>query len=178
MPTDLPAFRYHPDPVKTGAVKHSDVVCVCCGTARGFIYVAPVYGERDLFDSLCPWCIADGSAAARLGASFADSLPLTQAGVTPEVVEEVNLRTPGYSCWQQEQWLAHCGDACEFHGDATAADVAGASEQTKAAWLAEYSQNEDGWKWVTDGYRPGSDSALYKFKCRHCQSILFGWDLS
>jgi len=178
MSSDLPAFCYHPDPVATGSVEASGTVCVCCGVARGFIYVAPVYGEKDLFDSLCPWCIADGSAAAKLGASFADSHPLVKAGVPESVVEEVSLRTPGYSCWQQEQWLAHCGDACEFHGDATVEDVANASAQTKQAWMAEYSQDEAGWKWVTEGYQPKADSALYKFKCRHCSAVQFGWDLS
>ena len=178
MPADLPVFTYHPDPVATGAVERSNIVCVCCGVSRGFIYVAPVYGEQDLFDSLCPWCIADGSAAAKLAASFADSIPLSRAGIPAEVIEEINLRTPGYSCWQQEEWLAHCADACEFHGDATVSDVANASEQTKQAWMAEYSQNEEGWRWVTEGYCPKGDSALYKFKCRHCNAVLFGWDLS
>ena len=27
-------------------------------------------------------------------------------------MEELTLRTPGYSGWQQEKWLSHCGDFC------------------------------------------------------------------
>lgn len=178
MAETLPAFRYHPDPVATKAIQPSPVECVCCGKSRGFIYVGPVYATSDLDELLCPWCIADGSAAAKLGASFADSLSLTNAGVPPPIVEEVNQRTPAYSCWQEPEWLAHCGDACEFRGDATHQDVASASEATKTQWLALYQQDEEGWAAATSDYEPGGDSALYKFVCRHCGLVLLGWDLS
>lgn len=177
MSEQLPHFRYHPNPIATGAVKPSDAICVCCGQSRGHIYCGPVYAVIVLDDLLCPWCIADGSASAKLGASFADSYPLRQAGVPDGVVDEVNERTPGYMSWQQEYWLAHCGDACEFHGDATVRDISAASAETKQHWIEEYKQDEKGWAWATDGYRPGGDSALYKFKCRHCNLVLFGWDL-
>lgn len=177
MSEPLPYFRYHPDPIGTGAIVASDMVCICCDRARGFIYVGPVYSTKDLDESLCPWCIADGSAATKLDASFADSYPLHRAGIPKEVIEEVNLRTPGYVSWQQEHWLSHCNDACEFHGDATVADVGTASPATKQTWLEVYEQDEAGWKSATEGYRPGGDSALYKFICRHCGQVLFGWDL-
>ena len=175
---NLPVFPYHPDPVATGVVVASDTTCLCCERARGYIYVGPVYSTQELDDSLCPWCIADGSAAARLGASFADSHPLVQAGLDHAIVDEVNLRTPGFVAWQQESWLSHCDDACEFHGDASVADVANASAETRARWLSEFNQDEKGWQWATIGYRPGGDSALYKFVCRHCRLVLFGWDLA
>ncbi|WP_328624113.1 CbrC family protein [Streptomyces sp. NBC_00353] len=38
MSSQLPFFRYHPEPVTTGAVTASGEVCVCCGQARGWIY--------------------------------------------------------------------------------------------------------------------------------------------
>lgn len=100
-----------------------------------------------------------------------------QAGIAAEIVEQVNLRTPSYESWQQEQWLAHCNDACEFHGDASCEDVQKASEETRSHWFAEYRQNEKGWLFATEGYLLGGDSALYKFVCRHCQTVLFGWDM-
>lgn len=174
----LPTFRYHPDPLATGAIKQSVTVCACCGQSRGYIYVGPVYGVNDLSESICPWCIADGQAAEKFDASFADAYPLSQANVPEAVIAEVHLRTPGYVSWQQENWLSHCGDACEFHGDASVGDVASASADTKAHWLAAYKQDEKTWAWATTGYRPGGDSALYKFVCRHCHLVLFGWDLS
>ena len=175
---DFPAFTYHPDPIATGAVVPSDVVCICCDRSRGYSYVGPVYSVQDLNEALCPWCIADGSAAAKLDASFADSFPLIQAGISSEIVNEVHLRTPGYASWQQEEWLSHCNDACEFHGDASAVDVGNATSETRNDWLIRYKQDEKTWLWATDGYAPGGDSALYKFVCRHCRQVLLGWDLS
>jgi len=156
----------------------SALTCRCCAQSRGYIYAGPVYGDDDLHESLCPWCIADGSAASKLGASFADSHPLLKAGIAPEIVDEVNLRTPSYISWQQEEWLSHCNDACEFHGDAAIADVRDAAEQTKRLWIERYHQNEEGWIRATKGYSPKGDSAFYKFVCRHCGEILLGWDLS
>lgn len=176
---ELPKFTYHPEPIITGVIERSEKPCLCCGKAHGYIYVGPVYSsEEELDDQLCPWCIADGSAAERLGASFADSHPLLKAGIAPAIVEEIHLRTPAFMSWQEPEWLSHCNDACEFHGDASAKDVAEASSSTKADWLARNKANESKWALVTDRYRPGGDSALYKFICRHCGMVLFGWDLS
>jgi uncharacterized protein len=177
MPEAFPYFRYHPDPLATGAVVASAKTCVCCNKARGYIYAGPIHGTQDLDESLCPWCIANGDAASKLDASFADAYPLDRAGLSDEIIEEINLRTPGYVSWQQESWLSHCGDACEFHGDASIKDVEAASDSTKQYWLNEYKQDEEGWKMATEGYEPGGSSALYKFVCRHCNQVLFGWDL-
>jgi uncharacterized protein len=178
MTEQLPFFRYHPDPLATGAIEKSNVTCVCCGKARGMIYVGSVYSKTDLDGVLCPWCIADGSAASKFHAAFADSNPLIRASVPSNIVEEVHLRTPAYISWQQEHWLAHCNDACEFHGDASVDDVQSASEETKMHWMAYYHKDDADWKRIIDGYVPGGDSALYKFVCRHCGLVLFGWDLS
>ncbi|NJL02495.1 MAG: hypothetical protein HC910_18785 [Spirulinaceae cyanobacterium SM2_1_0] len=177
MTEPLPHFPYHPDPVATGAVVASDKQCVCCERSRGYVYVGSVYSTNDLDDALCPWCIADGSAASRLDASFGELFSRHRALVPESVIAEVNLRTPGYVSWQGESWLSHCNDACEFHGDATAAEVADASNETKNAWMEEYKQDEASWLSVVDGYRPAGHSALYKFVCRHCRRVLFGWDL-
>lgn len=175
---ELPVFRYHPDPLATCAVERRPIECACCGLARGFVYVQPVYATTDLDEKLCPWCIADGSAAAKLGASFSDAAPLIAAGLSQETVEEVTLRTPGYSSWQQEEWLAHCNDACEFHGDATVEDVEDASEATRADWREHYGLTEKDWKRHTQDYEPAGDSAFYKFVCRHCGVVRLGWDCS
>lgn len=173
---DLPFFRYHPDPLATGAVEARPVECASCGQTRGFIYVQPVYATTDLDEKLCPWCIADGSAAGKLGARFSDARPLQQAGVPQEVIDEVTLRTPGYSCWQQEEWLTHCKDACEFHGDASEDDVDDASDATKADWQQRYGKTDKQWAAATRDYEPAGDNAFYKFVCRHCGVVRLGWD--
>jgi hypothetical protein len=62
----LPDFPYHPDPLATGSIEESPADCVSCGRARGFVYTGSVYAVEEA-EPLCPWCIADGSAAAFLG---------------------------------------------------------------------------------------------------------------
>lgn len=174
----LPHFRYHPDPIRTGVVEASSGVCACCGQARGFVYTGPVYGEEELDDRLCPWCIADGSAAANLGASFADDWALVRAGVAREIVEEVNLRTPGFVSWQSEEWLSHCGDACAFHGDISKAELVGLSGAVVGPVRQAHGMSDQEWQDLVGGYEPGGDPALYKFVCLHCGSILLGMDYS
>ena len=174
----LPKFQYHPDPIATGMVQASQAQCACCDRVRGLIYVGPVYGELDLHESLCPWCIADGSADRKLGASFADAHSLQKAGVTREVIDEVNLRTPAFTSWQQEEWLTHCNDACEFLGDASASEIAEATTEAKQAWQAHFGLAASAWDELTQLYVPGGDQALYKFRCLHCKAVRFGWDCS
>jgi uncharacterized protein len=178
MSEPLPEFKYHPEPLRTGSLEARPFTCACCGRRREYVYVAPVYCERDLHESLCPWCIADGSAAAKFGASFADDHPLRKAGVPVSVVEDVSQRTPGYSSWQQEEWLTHCNDACEFHGDATVEQMRNVSEATKAAWCQHYGMSEADWNHLTRDYVPRGDQAFYRFVCRHCHAVLLGWDCS
>ena len=174
----LPSFRYHPDPIRTGAVKRSDVVCVCCGKTRGFIYTASVYCRQELNEQLCPWCIASGEAAERFEAVFSDGVPLIEAKVPAEIVEEVTKRTPGFVSWQQENWLAHCGDACAFHGYAAKEDLELISSEVKARFLKESYLDESKWQNIKKHYEPAGDPAIYKFVCRHCQSVLLGMDFS
>jgi uncharacterized protein CbrC (UPF0167 family) len=96
----LPQFTYHPDPVATGSIKLSGTVCICCEKARGYIYTGPVYAGEELDEQICPWCIADGSAAERFGAEFTDAAGVASGlwpAVPDSVVEEVSRRTPGFS---------------------------------------------------------------------------------
>ncbi|MBZ2408973.1 CbrC family protein [Streptomyces sp. L06] len=112
----LPFFRYHPDPVATGSVRASTRTCACCGRARGWVYTATFYTAQEIDGPLCPWCIADGSAAARFTGEFTDSYGLD--GVSRAVLHEVTRRTPGFSAWQDPHWLTHCEDAAAFLGEA------------------------------------------------------------
>jgi uncharacterized protein len=164
----IPAFTYHPDPLATGSVKASDTACRCCGQARGYIYTGSVYAPGSYRDCICPWCIADGSAAQKFEAMFSDDHPLAQAGVPNEVIEEVTRRTPGYNSWQQEVWLSCCGDACEFHGDAPCAELQDFKGDALARTLAAWEWRERDWPQFVQHYEPGGNPAVYKFRCRHC----------
>lgn len=102
----LPAFRFHPDPVASGSVARSAATCVVCGQARGHVYTSMTYGERDCDGALCPWCIADGRAHARLGVTFHDlALP---DDLDPAIANEIEQRTPGFATFNPFAWLVCC----------------------------------------------------------------------
>lgn len=128
MTTPLPVFTYYPG--KVHYIVASSEACVCCGQARGYLYDGTLYTAQTLEGDICPWCIADGSAARRYDGSFHDVYAMGEAGIKPEVLDEIAYRTPGYPTWQDSQWMHHCGDACEFHGDASAEDISEATPAT------------------------------------------------
>jgi uncharacterized protein CbrC (UPF0167 family) len=168
----LPSFRYHPDPIASGSIIASAVACVCCESARGFIYTGPVSAKEDLENVLCPWCIADGSAAARFSAEFVDRKAVGGYGdwesVPDEVVDEVTLRTPGFCGWQQEKWWTHCGDAAEFLGVAGSAELQlqwpGAIPAIRATMRYGFTD----WAEYLAALNRDHGPTAYVFRCRHC----------
>lgn len=113
--SDLPAFRYHPDPLASGSFRESAESCACCNRATGWIYTASFYTAQEVSGRFCPWCVADGSAAERFAGEFIDSCGLD--GVSEETVHEVTRRTPGFHAWQDPHWLVHCHEAAAFIGE-------------------------------------------------------------
>jgi uncharacterized protein CbrC (UPF0167 family) len=171
----LPRFRYHPDPVATGAIQPAATVCACCGQARGYIYTGPIYGPMDYDDRLCPWCLADGSAHARLGVEFSDPAGVGGYGAwqpVPEpVVAEITRRTPGFSGWQQEQWFTHCGDAAAFLGRVGQAELLAHGPTVGAALrLSDDLEGEDWLAYLQALDKDGSPTG-YLFRCLHCGAL-------
>ncbi len=172
----LPIFTYHPDPLATGSVRPGTERCACCGQVRGFIYAGPIYAASSDGTTLCPWCIADGTAAAKLDGTFSDDHPLARAGIPEAVIEEVTQRTPGYQSWQQDEWQTCCGDACEFHGDPMRAGLALADPTAVAQFLSATGWSPEQWQEFVSNYEPGGSPALYHFVCRGCKTSKYGWD--
>jgi len=176
--TELPAFRYHPDPLATGEIKPSAETCLSCGEARGYLYAGPVFAVEELVDELCPWCIADGSAADRFDATFTDAYDVPD-DVPESVVQEVLTRTPGFNGWQQEHWLFHCSDAAAFVGRVGYDDLRGLPDAVEVL-LAENAQFwspeqcEDYVRHLdADGEATG-----YLFRCLRCGTHLAYSDMS
>jgi hypothetical protein len=172
--TALPAFRYHPDPVATGSVQASSTACVVCDEERGYVYAGPVYAEDDYDEQICPWCIADGTAASKLGAFFAD----VGWGVpddTPEAVTaELAARTPGFTAWQEPHWLYHCGDGCAFLGAAGRQELASYPDALEALM---HEHDEYGWdrsesQEYVDALRVDGAATAYLFRCLVCGAHL------
>jgi uncharacterized protein CbrC (UPF0167 family) len=172
----LPQFRYHPDPIATGSIESSDATCICCEKERGYIYVCNTYSEEDIEEALCPWCIADGSAAEKYDAQFVDDAPLVEEGVEEEIIEEVTRRTPGFFSWQQEVWLCCCDDACEFHGDPSREHLAKLEGSALKEVMEQLSFSEEEWAEFLENYEPGESPAIYHFVCRHCRKSKYGVD--
>lgn len=141
---ELPKFKYHPNPLATGAIAESSEVCECCEKARGYMYKASFYTAEEV-ESICPWCIADGSAAENYEGRLTDEHPLISAGISKESIEEVCQRTPGYKSWQQGIWQCHCNEPCEFHGDAEKQDIEDLSGVKLAAFLSAYMVKPEYW---------------------------------
>ena len=74
MSTNLPFFKYHPDPFATGTFRRLDepVFCPCCGRETYIVYAGPFYSEDEV-NNLCPHCIASGAAAEKYSGEFQDS---------------------------------------------------------------------------------------------------------
>ena len=170
---DLSAFRYHPDPIASGSIAASDATCVCCDRQRGFIYAGPTYCEAELEDALCPWCIADGSAAKKFEANFTDPTCFPD-DIPPATIAEIAYRTPGFSAWQSEKWLTCCGDAAAFLEPVGHAEIRARYPQIEGT-LMMYIVHELG---ISGGAATRFLQSLdrdqgptaYVFACRHCDN--------
>jgi len=169
-PQPLPMFRYHPDPLATGALEGSDDACQCCGRKRGYVYTSNVFTTARI-DTVCPWCIADGSVHRKFDASFTDGFEPSDVGLPDEVRDTVLHRTPGYASWQDPVWMACCGDACAFRGDASRADLQALTAEERERIRAQFAL-EDGEleEWFRE-YEPPGNPAFYRFDCLHCGRV-------
>lgn len=169
----LPNFKYHPNPLETGNIKLSNKICACCEKARGYIYTASVYSTHDLHESICPWCIADGSAAENFSANFNDcSNCVKLPNISDEIISEIFERTPGYESWQGNILLYHCDDGCEFHGDLSNQEAKELNEIAIQKFCFENNlEEEELGKEFIQYYEKGGNPAIYKFVCRHCGEI-------
>lgn len=169
----LPTFRYHADPIASRSVLKEAVTCQCCGQAREHRYDGPIYSKARVTD-LCPWCIADGSAAAHFDAQFTTTDLIGREPIPREFVDEVLRRTPGFSGWQQDQWMFHCGDAAAYLGRVGYEQLVGhddaiemlSAPMREIGWTDAQITAYVGWLHV-DG-----DATAYLFRCLHCSTEL------
>ena len=147
--------------------------CLVCGENPGWLYVLGAYGPRNLRDEVCPWCIADGSAASAHEVRFTEVDDAPDA-VPEAVIRELEERTPGFSGWQQERWLFHCDDAAAFLG-AVGWDELSAHPEAVAAVLLQVAGSgiagEDAEAFVGSLDVDGASTA-YLFRCLHCGAHL------
>lgn len=110
----LPEFKYHPNPLETGAFKQDKAVeCDCCKEETEIYYESGLYSEVEV-EYLCPTCIHSGRASKEFDGEFTSEIEDTNC--CKEATDEVLKRTPNYVSWQGEMWLTHCNDCCAFVG--------------------------------------------------------------
>ena len=162
---DLPKFRYHPNPLDTGAFKEGEAkTCPCCGKKSTVYYSTMPYGIENV-SYLCPLCISSGEAAKKYDATFIQDAEW-KGEPDKEKDEELFCRTPGYISWQGEYWLSCCGDYCAYLGtvgtkELKAMDIADEVFEEYAA-KNEFEDVEE--YLVKDGSLCG-----YLFTCLHCK---------
>ena len=170
----LPSFRYHQNPMETGAFQKSEkgVTCDCCGETTNIYYNAPFFAEDDI-EYLCPTCIANGKAAAKFDGSFQDDYSVDYGVEDPDKLDELIHRTPGYCGWQQEYWRAHCGDFCTFLG------YVGARELRALGVMDEVLDDpmwDDELKEMIQASVNGGSMQCYLFQCLYCGKHLLWVD--
>ena len=170
----LPTFRYHPNPLETGAFEESKegVVCDCCGKMTHIFYTNPFFSVEDIA-YLCPECIASGEAARKYDGSFQDDFSVDDGVDDPEKLDELIHRTPGYCGWQQEYWRAHCGDYCAYLGYVGARELRalGVLEEVLDDPMWDEEQKEMIRESVNGGHLQ-----CYLFRCLHCGKHLVWMD--
>ncbi len=172
--TDLPEFRFSPNAYALGLFESAEGLCQACNTPRTMRYTSSFYSREEV-EYICPWCVADGTAARVFDGEFSDYAgidgvphdsrqPLT---VDEAEAREVTTRTPSYPSWQQEEWRSHCGRPCAFLGDI------GSSDLEKFLHEPDFRADvEGGLGWDPELLRTelseGGDLAGYLFRCLSC----------
>ena len=158
-------FKYHPEPKKTGAF-HQDktVMCECCEKETNVYYSGPFYSTENV-KHLCPECIASGSAAEKFNGAFQDR-DSTDKVSDKSKIDELIHRTPGYSGWQQEYWLACCDDFCAFLGypDWNEIEKMGIDNEVEETYRDDICMLD--FDTAKEQLKAGEQG--YLFKCLHC----------
>lgn len=169
---ELPVFRFHPNAYSSGVFEQSAGVCEACSTDRELRYTGSFYAVDEV-DYICPWCIADGTAARTFEGEFSyyagidGTSPDSSVPVAADEALEVSTQTPSYESWQQQQWRSHCGRPCAFLGGIGAAELEMYLDEPDFA-----SDVEGGLGWAPELLRSrleaGGDLAGYLFQCLTC----------
>ena len=173
----IPQFTYHPDPISTGAIQKTDKRCPCCGQHRGYEYTSTMRCSEDV-ESICPWCISAGIAAEKYNGCFSLDDSLRCENIAESIIDEVTKRTPGFSSWQDEEWLVCCDDACEFHGDVSVDELAVMTLESFRSAFNEPRIDQEFFESFKQNYMPVGNPAIYKWRCRHCGTVKYSADFT
>lgn len=166
--SDLPTFKYYADPINTKAFIVSNRTCKVCGKQTGYRYYNAFYSVEDIED-ICPWCIADGSAAKKYDGTFQDMVP-EDTMVAQEKLDELMKRTPGFDCLQPGYWPCHCHDFCTFIDHVGWEDIVRLGLEKELETDLAKIKEEYGFEKEDMGNLRTSPNSMsgYLFQCRSC----------
>ena len=171
----LSEFKYHPNPLETGAFKKDKtVVCDCCQNETEIYYDKGLY-SRVAVAYLCPICIHSGRASREFDGQFSDIIeefpynPNEVHGfINKKAIAEVLERTPSYSSWQGQVWLTHCDDCCAFVGYVGWEEIKDKLDEF-AHLETDIEEFADGVEHLEKYLRNNGDFQGYLFQCLHCK---------
>jgi len=164
----LPNFKYNPDALKLGIIRKEKTDCPVCKQQRDYVYVGPFHCEEEVEEELCPWCIADGSAARMFKGEFA-YLEFCEKVDMEEYRKELLYRTPSYTAWQQEYWPSHCGDFCAFKNYVGWKEIAAFKTELDKDLKQIGSDNGMTRAELKESLVNGGTMQGYLFQCLHCK---------
>ncbi|MCL1948397.1 MAG: CbrC family protein [Turicibacter sp.] len=174
--SQLPTFKYHPNPLKTGAFKQGEpFICECCEKETTIYYTGVLYTPEEI-STLCPDCIHSGRASATFDGQFVADIE-DGATISKEAQTELFKRTPSYASWQDEIWLTHCGDGCAFIDYVGWDDIKGKLDDF-ADLRADSSDYADDISHLEKYMHNGGDFQGYLFQCLHCHKYRLHADCS
>lgn len=176
MAETLPDFPYDADPLADGRFEERVITCEVCGQRRGWAYVGGMYAVEKP-SQLCPWCAADGYAAAKYQGHFQDvDFP---GDPSEESRNAVLTRTPSVVLWNPILWPDHCGECCTYMGTLSPAEqaeiTAQESVQREAAELARSISSS----WAAQVVLECADQGtltLHLFQCARCGTYRLSLD--
>jgi uncharacterized protein CbrC (UPF0167 family) len=168
LPRELPRFKYHLDPYRSKVLEPSSGPCPRCEEDGGVSYVGPCYALEDV-EGLCPWCIADGSAARQWDLEFVDPAG-PESLDDPKKTDELLHRTPGYFSAQGDPWPVHCDDYCALVGPVEWGDIRGLQDELGSdleRLQSTFGLTRD--ELVAELARPASPLWAHLFRCLGCR---------
>lgn len=164
----MPNFKYCSKPLEAGLFEQVDLpqVCDCCGKGTSVIYSGSFYSIEDV-NVLCPECIASGEASKRFNGEFVDYAILSSA-ISDEYKKELCYRTPSYNGWQQEYWVDHCGDFCEFIAYVGWKEIVEMGLENSV----EFAPEAEGYSEHKENIVNGGSCQGYLFRCLNCKKYI------
>ena len=175
---NLPHFPLYPNAYRLQMFEEVAGVCDVCETPRHYRYTGLFYSQEEV-GYICPWCVANGAAAAKFSGRFNDEMGIegTEFGaenadgavsvtwtISDADISLVSRHTPAYQTWQQGKWLVCCGKPCVFVDYADSAMLAPIWHEIEA----DVMNNGIPVDWVKLHLQVDGDFASYLFQCLAC----------